>query len=489
MTLAALMMRIRNLKFWCVTVALLAVAPAACRASTVALVSGRATPDGRPLLMKQRDNAENPNQEFIYVHDVGYAYIGVTYTDVTDQIWGGINEVGFCVINSNAWNLPDSVPGPDDDGYIMRQALLTCQTVADFQIIMDSTNVTGRTRPANYGVIDASGDGAFFEAADYQYEVYDLNDSSAAPNGYMVRANFAYSGGSFHLGQHRHDRALELLDWAYSGGFLTHSYLTQSIQRDLVNEQTNPYPLPFAGREGLLPYGLLRTHDALNREITRSGLVIQGILPGEDPHLTVLWALVGEPISTVALPLWVQAESVPPQFDSPGGAPLNIRAQEIRDYLYQQQYAQDALDTWRLVDDRGLGELPFITALENQAFAQGDSALSVWRGSSIPAAAEVASFQNAMAAGVYAQLVAWGPPQPPQLSLTWLPGSQVRLDWAPITQDVFGRPMTISAYTIYASEDPLYNRATGDSLTTVAAPPVTLGAPQSQSYFQVRCRP
>jgi len=468
---------------------LLILLPQLLHASSVALIGGDATLDGRPLLMKLRDNAENANQEYVYNRDGLYAYVGVTYTDVTNQCWGGYNEVGFCIINSNAHNLDDSVAGPDDDGIVMRQALMTCLTVADFQLIMDSTNLTGRTRPANYGVIDVFGSGAFFEASDHEYVVYDLNDSTAAPHGYMVRANFAYSGSSYHLGQNRHDRAMALLDSAYAGNFLTHQYVVQNVCRDLVNLNTNPYPLPFEGRENVLPYGMIRTHEALNRDITRSGMVIQGIQSGEDPLLSVIWALVGEPISTAALPLWVRAASVPPEFDSPGGAPLNIRAQVVRAYLYQQQYIFDDIDTWLLVNDRGEGWLPFLTSVEDAATSAGDSALAVWRSVGLPPPGSVAAFQNGVTATAYQQLLAWGPPRSPQMTLTYLPNDQVQLSWSPVSFDVFGRPINVSSYTIYTSLVPFYNRLTGDSLITVSAPPVTLQATATERFFQVRCRP
>ncbi len=89
------------------------------QASTVAIIGGSASQDGRPLLMKLRDN-EDPDQEFVYNADGPYAYIGVTYADVTNQAWGGVNEAGFAIHNSNAWNFDDLVPGPDDDGFIIR---------------------------------------------------------------------------------------------------------------------------------------------------------------------------------------------------------------------------------------------------------------------------------------------------------------------------------------------------------------------------------
>ncbi len=457
--------------------------------STISIISGNATVDGRPLLVKNRDNSSNPYQEFHYNNNGPLAYISVTYAGVEDQAWGGVNEVGFAVVNADAWNFPDTVSGPDDDGIIMDWALRTCYTVDDFEAIMDSTDITGRTLPTMYGVLDASGAGAIFECEPNVHYRFDLDDSSAAPNGYMVRANFAYEGGSYHLGQHRHDRYLALLDSAYAYNLITHRYLTQVIQRDLVNEETDPYPLPFAGREETLPYGLLHTHDAINRDITRSGCVIQGVLPGEDPLLSTLWAIVGEPTATPSLPLWVHAGSTPTAFDGPVNSPLNLRAQEFRDYLYQRNWSEDAIDTWRLVDDTGEGLLPFLTELEDQAATSADSALAVWRLQGLPAPAEIEDFQNNLAQNVLAQMEAWGPPQAPQVTLVRLSPDQVELDWQPVTRDVFERPVSVSAYTIFASGAPFIDRIRGDSVTTVSSPPVSITTADSMRFFQVRALP
>jgi hypothetical protein len=458
-------------------------------ASTISIISGSATVDGRPLLVKNRDNSSNPYQEFHYNNNGPLAYISVTYAGIEDQAWGGVNEAGFAVVNADAWNFPDTVAGPDDDGIIMDWALRTCYTVADFEAIMDSTDVTGRTWPTMYGVLDASGDGAIFECEPNVHYRFDLDDSSAAPNGYMVRANFAYEGGSYHLGQHRHDRYLALLDSAYAYNLITHRYLTQVIQRDLVNEETDPYPLPFTGREETLPYGLIRTHDAINRDITRSGCVIQGILPGEDPLCSTLWAIVGEPTATPSLPLWVRGASTPPAFDGPVNSPLNLRAQEFCDYLYQRNWSEDAIDTWKLVDDSGEGLLPFLTELEDQAAAAADSALSIWRVQGLPTSAEVADFQNNLAQNALELMEAWGPPQSPEIILTLLTPDEIELNWQPVTRDVFERPITVSAYTVFGSNTPFIDRFHGDSIATVSAPPISITISDSMRFFQVRASP
>ncbi len=456
----------------------------------MAIVGGNATQDGRPLLMKLRDNSEGPNQEFVYNNAGPFAYISVTYRDSADQAFGGVNNVGFAIINSNAWNFNDPIPGPDDDGFIIRQALRTCQTVDDFQGIMDSTNLTGRTRPANYGVVDATGAGAFFEAAATVYYRYDLNDSSAAPDGYMVRANFAYSGSTYHLGQNRHDRVMVLLDSAYAGNFITHDYISQVICRDLNNDNHNPYPLPFQGQDGTLPYGFLHTHECINREISKSALVVQTALPTENPLLSTVWALVGEPISTTALPLWILAQSVPVEFDGPPGigSSLNNKALLFREYLYDFSVDNDALDTWRLVDERGWGLLPLLTSLDDLATIRGDSALAVWRNTGLPIPAVAASLQNSIATFTYAQLDAWGPPDEPSLSIVRLNPTEVRLSWSPVSTDIFNRPITVTGYTVYTATAAFYNRFSGDSLTTVTTPPLVLPSSDSVRFYQVRAR-
>jgi len=456
---------------------------------TLALISGSATSDGRALLWKNRE-CPATFQEYVYCDSGQFAFIGVTNAGVTDQVWGGINEAGFAVGDANAYNFANLYPGPDDDGYIMYLALGTCQTVEDFEAMMDSTEDEGRHRTAIYGVIDANGDGAFFEAATYEHYRYDLGGDSI----YMVRATFAYSGAPGpYASQHRHDRARDLLDSAFHAGCLSRQFITQSVMRDLVGVTTNPYPLPFQGQEGSLPYGFINTNSEalINRCTTRAGLVVQGILPTEDPLLTTLWAMVAEPISTLALPLWVHAGSVPAEFSGPefDQSPLNLQAQLFRDYLYPDVGGGTALDTWRLVDQWGEGLLPFLFSRENQAFAAGDSALNVWRNQGVPNPGVVEGLQNSLAAWALAEMSVWGPPEPPVVDVSLISEDLMQLDWAPVTTNVFGNPITVSGYTVYASDQLFWNRLAGDSLTTVPTPPVTISIPDTHRFFQVRCQP
>ncbi|MFH1733752.1 MAG: hypothetical protein ABIE92_03500 [bacterium] len=463
------------------------LSPSAC---TIAMVRGSATIDGRPLMMKTRDRSDF-DQDFIYGAEGLYAYIGTSGAGITNKIYGGVNEVGFAIINSNAYNFPDTVSGWADDGYIMKLALETCRTVYDFQYILDSTNTPGRTLPATYGVMDAYGNGIFYEATAGSYFICDWDDSTYAPNGYMVRSTFAYNGGPEHEAQFRHDRALALLDSGYAEGILSRQYLAQTVLRDLVNSEADPYPLPFQGMTPSSPYGFLHTYteDMINRATTRAVVIIQGIEAGGDPGLATLWAMAGQPVTTVALPLWVHAGSVPDEFNGLGynQSALNSRSEEYRNYLYSLGWPYYKLDTWRLVDQWGGGLLPYLIELEDELTARGDSAWAVWEATGLPSTGEIADFQNELAATALADLTQWGPAQTPEVRLEILPGDRILLDWELVQFNVFERPLEVSHYTIYGSSEPFLDRLTGDSLTTVDAPPVTLPMLDVLRFYQVRC--
>ena len=80
-----------------------------------------------------------------------------------EQAWTGMNDAGFAIMNTASYNLKDdkvSARKMDREGYVMTIALRTCRTVDDFARLLETL-----PRPmgveANFGVIDATGNGAF----------------------------------------------------------------------------------------------------------------------------------------------------------------------------------------------------------------------------------------------------------------------------------------------------------------------------------------
>jgi len=76
---------------------------------TSAIIIGRATPDGRPLMWKHRDTGVENNRVF-FAQGSKYSYIGLTNSDDANnsEVWAGTNSAGFCIMNTASFNLKSS---------------------------------------------------------------------------------------------------------------------------------------------------------------------------------------------------------------------------------------------------------------------------------------------------------------------------------------------------------------------------------------------
>jgi hypothetical protein len=95
-------------------------------ASTTAIISGKFTPDGRPLLWKNRDTGDLDNK-LMYFTDGKFDYISlVNDKDTTGKKeWTGMNTVGFAIMNSASYNLntKENADSAVNEWKVMRQAL------------------------------------------------------------------------------------------------------------------------------------------------------------------------------------------------------------------------------------------------------------------------------------------------------------------------------------------------------------------------------
>ncbi|MFA4839501.1 MAG: peptidase C45, partial [Candidatus Neomarinimicrobiota bacterium] len=123
---------------------------------TTGILSGDVTNSGRPILWKNRDSSFKDNEAAFFSRG-GTQFIGIINADDTTQVWAGVNNHGFAIMNAESRDM--AVPGEetrfDDEGVLMKIALIHCQTVLDFENLLISTNETGRAVTSNFGVIDA----------------------------------------------------------------------------------------------------------------------------------------------------------------------------------------------------------------------------------------------------------------------------------------------------------------------------------------------
>jgi hypothetical protein len=425
---------------------------------TTAVIRGSATANGRPLLWKNRD-VSYPDQEIIHFRASPYSFVSIITAGDTTQAWGGVNETGFAVEDATNLNTSDQVAGPDDDGIIIKLALTRCRTVADFQAILDSTQVPGHTQPAIFGVIDSAGGAAIFETFAHSYVRYNASDSAAAPLGVLVRSNYSYAGSATgRVGVYRHDRAKLLIENAVQGDTLTAKYVCRTVARDLRTTNTfDPYPLPYEGQQGGLPRGWISTAGAICRRLSVSGLVVEGVLATESARLSTMWAFPMAVQYGVPVPFWEISGITPPQVNGDSVAPLCSEGLRLRTMAQHFAGFRDTLDTYILVDGHGGGVHLTTFPLEDRIFHIADSAVADWRELEEPDSLRMTALTFALAQMAYDTMRAWPgpgdlyvPPRAvPDLTLRWVPGLGLRLRWSPVTQDTLGAEITPAGYSIW----------------------------------------
>jgi hypothetical protein len=381
----------RNFARGLVTLAIVAVPCLRGDACTTAVISGAVAADGRPILWKNRD-ADDLHNQVVYRADGRFAYIGIVNQADTAglEVWAGINEAGFAIMNSASYNLEemDSVA----EGQMMKVALQSCRTVADFQRLLDITNTGVRSTTANFGVIDAEGGAAIFETGASGYTRF---DASTAPTGVLVRTNYSDSGDStLGSGLTRRARAEALIRQLQGAGRLTARHLFAHVCRDVANANTGSDPLAAKPPEARFAY----VGDSINRDITASAVVFVGVRAAENPLTSTAWVILGQPVTGAAVPLWVHAGSVPDAVAAgKDPAPLNAAFDRIRGLLFPSRRGElkRYLEISGLTDGSHGVHAPLLD-VESSNFETADSTLDRWR-SVLPPPSEAAGLQTTLA--------------------------------------------------------------------------------------------
>lgn len=361
---------------------------------TVGIASGSVTVDGRPLLWKNRDTNALHN-EVTYFTDGRFKYLALTTAGYSRHAWAGVNEMGFCIMNSASSDLAGHSETGLDNGEIMKVALQTCVTVDDFEQYLINTNISGRHTAANFGAIDAFGGAVFFETGNYSYTRFDVNDPNIAPHGYIVRANFADTGGGAG-GKIRFERGDKLWKEAALRNKLDYKFVLRHTARDMADENAKPYSIPVKGKIGENPRGTINTYATLNRWATASVAVFHGVRPDENPSLTTFWAILGEPIFSVAVPNWILAEGTAGILDGEKRSPLCSAVLDIKKKCYYDFGRKQQFIKTEFLP--AIWEVTF--AAEDKIFEQTDAMVAQWR-ENYPKSEDVTAFHNRMAAEAF----------------------------------------------------------------------------------------
>lgn len=212
---------------------------ATCLACTSAIIGASANPSGRPILWKHRDTSNTDNKvEYVpgVNGDLSYVALFNANDKKLKEAWMGMNDAGFAVMNTASYNIKnDKVPASkmDQEGILMTAALKKCRTVDDFEQFLNQY-----PRPmgveANFGVIDALGNGAYFETNNYGFKRFDLKDS---PNNVLIRTNYSHSGREREgYGFIREANAEHLLAPYIKERSVTPEVLTEEVSRSFYHD-------------------------------------------------------------------------------------------------------------------------------------------------------------------------------------------------------------------------------------------------------------
>ncbi len=305
---------------------------------TTAVVTARASATGRPFLWKQRDTGTEWNH-IAHFKGERYDFTGLVNSEdtVTREVWTGVNSAGFAIMNNASYNMkPDSLMGlPELEGVVMMEALGRCATVNEFEEYI-RTLPEPRCLETNFGVIDAQGGAAYFEVWDYGYVKYDANDPEVAPDGYLVRTNFSFSGLEDEgMGYVRYQNATHLFEQAYAQKKLSPEWIFEVPARSFYNAQLET---DLERGKGRLRSAWAVDQDYIPRNSTAASVVVEGVCDGERTDAVTMWCLLGYPPCSYAVPVWVCAgERIPECLRTGAGngrAPQNEMAVRMKRAIF-----------------------------------------------------------------------------------------------------------------------------------------------------------
>ena len=347
---------------FCLTVSVIASA----LGCTSAVVGADMNPYGRPMLWKNRDTSNSDNKiEYVKGSNGDFSYVALfnAADSLLQEAWMGMNEYGFAVMNTASYNLKDDdVPQKDMDkeGFLMTEALKKCKTVNDFENFLDTIHKPMGVE-ANFGAIDAYGNGAYFETNNRKFTRVNVED---APDHVIVRTNYSHSGrdnegyGFIREANANHLLAPFIEKKEVAPEVFT-EYLSRSFYHDLLQKD-------FKDNDGKW----VIDQDFIPRYTSTATVVIEGCKPlqeGETPDpdfLTrqyIMWTGLGYPPCSEVFPVWCTENGVE---DSLKGDPENgfkspqceiVKARKAEVFPFTKGNGEKYMDMSKLFNDEGTG--------------------------------------------------------------------------------------------------------------------------------------
>lgn len=357
-------------------------------ACTSAIISGRVTSDGRPILWKNRDTDAAQNL-IKYFYGGKYTFIGVCQTnnDNPKSVWVGTNEKGFAIMNTMSYNiLKDENEETGNNGLMMKQALENCASVDEFEQMLLALPKPWLVS-TNYGVIDAQGNAAYFEVNNDEYYKYDVNDTKVAPLGYIVRTNFSFAGNTeTGKGYVRYLQADNVVKQAIMQNEMTPQFIFNNLARSFANPLMG-IDLKSGNFNKPKTTGWFVEQDFITRKYSTCSVVVQGVKEGEPALFTTMWTIIGYPGTTPAIPVWVYGgeeglSSLLTKNENGLSTIANkgyILKESVYSYTIEKSNSEKYFNWEMLFNLEGTGHMQIVESIERQVLEKYQRALEKWR--------------------------------------------------------------------------------------------------------------
>ncbi|MBI9030653.1 T9SS type A sorting domain-containing protein [bacterium] len=334
-------------------------------ACTIGIASNTITASNKPILWKSRDISPNTINTLRYVDNLTYRFVGVASPN-ENRMWMGVNEMGFALANSLSNDLTVDV-GEFNNGNLIYNSLGLVSNLDEFENYLDflTTNSTiDLELRGNFVAFDAQGNTKLYEVNNNSYWIFETDEVF---NPYLLRTNHSVNGGGID-GIERLVRSTDIIqDLANNNQLSVQNIISKQI-RDVSDHQSQPLDLPWAIGD---PSPLYNTYYSICRRNTISAVVIEGVQAGEDPKLTTLWLLMGNPFVTHAIPIFPTLRPNLPVINN-----LSENSPELVNILWNEDN-MFLLDTSKFVNDN-FSLLPTLEDKETELYETIEQMKNEW---------------------------------------------------------------------------------------------------------------
>jgi len=279
----------------------------------------------------------------------------------------------------------------------MKLALQKCASLEDFEELL-KTFPKPMGLAAHFGVIDANGGAAFYEVNNYTFTKFDANDSSQAPQGYILRTNFSFTG--------KKDIGYGFIRFQTAQALLYQSEATENLNsQTIMQEFSRCLKHPVLDKDFRSEYenvsngeNFINSGDFITRHGSSSTILIEGVKKGEAADMATVWTQVGFPNTCITLPVWVAGGKNMPKVlsaDEKNNCPLNKAALELKNKCYpiSRSAGYKYLNVSKLINAEKTGYIQKLEKAERKIFSLTKEKLERWREKS-PSVKEISEFYN-----------------------------------------------------------------------------------------------